>query len=128
MVLVGVAGMGGLTAWDSYQVRSAALIKDQRWVKRVSDMLSSERQSITQWIERFPVQTATFRDIANSRADVAALFLFDQKYVQTQRWVRRGLQEAIEPLDPRLRVLQLEALLIILKKILVFIVFIQTRI
>ena len=110
LVLVGIAGIAGLTGWDFYQVRTAALAKDQRWVNHLSEMMGSERQSITRWIEHFPVETSTFRDITNSRPDVAALILIDQRHHRNSRWVRPRLEGVLEPLDPRLPVLQLQAL------------------
>ena len=108
MLAVGISGIGGLTYWDFYQVRIAAVTRNQRWVKSVSELLHSEQASMARWIEKFSIESATFRDIANSRRDVAALILIDNRNRQAQRWVRPGLR--LEPLDPRVSVLQLRAL------------------
>src|SRR5882672_4364939 len=110
IILIGVTGILGLAGWDFYQVRSAALAKNQRWVDGMSALLSAERQSLTRWIERFPVQSSTFRDIANSRSDVAGLYMSDRKRIQSLQWLRPGLQSMAEPLDPRLPVLLLQAM------------------
>ena len=100
----------GLTLWDYSKIRSAALRQNERWVKTISTMVSGQRTSLTHWLERFPVKTSTFRDIANSRDDVAGLYLVDLKSHVSQNWTRPGLQKVFEPLDPRLGVLQLQAL------------------
>jgi signal transduction histidine kinase len=110
IVLVGITGIGGLTAWDFYQVRSAAFTRNQRWVSGITETLLSERQSITRWVEHFAIEKTTFRDIANSRSDVRALFLVDQKQHETARWIYTGFDGVFEPLDPRLPLTQLQAL------------------
>jgi signal transduction histidine kinase len=110
LMLVGIAGILGLTFWDVYQVRSAAMSRNQRWVTSMSEMLSAERQMLTRWIERFPLQSSTLRDVANSRKDVSALFLLDLRSQESQKWTRPGMKETLEPLDPRLGALQLEAI------------------
>src|SRR5258708_14714813 len=110
MFFVGIAGISGLTVWNCYQVRSVALVRNQRWVATLSETVAAQRQSISAWIGHFPVQNSTFRDIANSRSDVRAICLIDQKLSQMQRWVSPGLQGVFERIDPRLPVLQLQAL------------------
>ena len=110
VVAVGMDGMASLTVWDVVQVRKAAVVKNQRWVSSVSETLSSERQSLTQWLNHFAIKSATFRDIADSRPDVAALAILDLKRHDSKHWTRRGLESLLEPLDPRLGVLQLQTL------------------
>src|SRR5688572_10852832 len=110
LIAAGLVGMLGLTLWDYYQVRQAAITRNQRWVNGVTELLSSEREALTHWIERFNIKTATFRDIANSRSDMAALMMLDLKRHDSQRWARKGLMDALEPLDPRLGVLQFDAI------------------
>src|SRR4051812_44688735 len=110
LVLGGISGIAGLTAWDFYQVRSAGLAADRRWEKRVSRLLTAERESLTLWIQHFSIESSTFRDIANSRQGVAALFLIDNARRTTDGWTRPRLDDALEPLDPRVAVLQLTAI------------------
>src|SRR5882762_7801296 len=100
MLLFGIAGIIGLTTLDYYQVRSATLARNQRWVNRISEMIGAERESMVRWIDQFSVQSATFRDIAESRRDIAALFLADLQSHQTTHWLRPAMKTDLEPLDP----------------------------
>jgi signal transduction histidine kinase len=110
MILAGIAGMIGLTLWDVHQIRADALARDQRWVSDISEIVMARRQSVVRWIEHFPVRSATFRDIADSRPDVRAILMIDQKHHENSRWVHEGLEGNFDKLDPRLGVLQLQAL------------------
>jgi signal transduction histidine kinase len=110
LVLTGIAGMAGLGAWDLYQIRHNALVTNERWVRRASSLVTSERQALTRWLGRFPVDSATFRDIANSRDDVAGIYMYDQKAHQSSSWIRPRLREMFEKPDPRIAVLVLQTL------------------
>lgn len=110
MLLAGIFGILAITYWNFDRGRAACLSRNERWVREVAAITKTERDSIVRWIERFPVESSTFRDIANSRKGVVALVLFDNRNRQTTQWAEEGLPKNIESVDPRVSVLQLKAI------------------
>ncbi len=110
MLLTGILGILAITYWNFDRGRAAGLARNDRWMKEVGSILNTERDSIVRWIERFPVESSTFRDIANSRKGVVALVLFDNRNRNTTKWADEGLPKNIDSIDPRISVLQLKTI------------------
>jgi signal transduction histidine kinase len=103
LLLAGLGGIFGLTAWHFYQVRYAVEKSNARWVDRVSQMVTAERDSLNHWIEDVPAdEPLHLARIAQLHADADALLLIDQTMRIRQRWSLPELREKLEPLDPRL--------------------------
>src|SRR5690348_10360880 len=111
MLIVGVAGITGLAAWDAYQVEHATFQEQQRWVHRVSDRVVADRQEFANWLDRFPADDPRLlTKIPESNSAVAALYLANMDAHTMKRWVHPSVHDQLQALGPRLGVLELTAL------------------
>lgn len=109
-VWLGVAGLLGLLYGSYAEVRQANQEANQRWADRLSEMVASESGSLEWWVNQIPMETATLRDIINSRPGVSAIFLDEPKKHTIQSWVSEPLKGRLRPFEPWLVVIELKAL------------------
>src|SRR5215510_7328812 len=108
--LLDFAGIAGLAGWSFLQSRRATEMSHERWVQRITDQITAERQSLTRWVDNFQYTSNLMGLLARSNKAVGAVFVVDHVEHETARWVRPTLARAIRALDPRLVVLELKAL------------------
>jgi signal transduction histidine kinase len=107
-----VAGILALAAWNYYGVRRATVDSNSQWVRRTSEMVTAERESFVQWVDDFPIQSSeqVFTQMPRAKPSVVAIVVTDLEKRRTERWVRSDYRPYLEQIDPRLVVLQLQAL------------------
>lgn len=111
LIAAGFLGLAGVAVWDFFQVRYAVGQENQRWVRRVSDMLGAERHSFNRWIDKFPADSSTLiSDVVESNSFVDAVYLTDARTHTIQRWVDPSIRDVLDKPDPRLVVLELQTL------------------
>lgn len=109
-LLVGLSGIAGLAVWNSYKVRAAAVQNHVRWVQGLSKLVVAERRSLTRWVNEFPTDPPLMSRLARANPAIDVLYLIDHATHQTARWVRPSVEDRLETIDPRLIVLELNAL------------------
>ena len=111
LLTAALMGLAVVTVWNFFQVRYAVGQENQRWVRRVSDMLVAERASFNHWIDKFPAHSSDLiTSVVESNSFVDGVYLMDARTHSTQRWVDPSVHDVLNKLDPRLVVLELQTL------------------
>ncbi len=105
-----IAALLLISGWNIYLTRHSISQENQRWVKHVSDMIEAERFSFTRWIDQFLTREPNLiPEIVKSNRYVDAVYIFDNHHRTKQRWLDDSVRTALSEIDPRLVVLQLQA-------------------
>src|SRR5436189_1443105 len=104
LLALAILGMFGLSAWNMMELRRATRLAHASWVERVSSRVVADREDALEVIEKLPA-LATANPLArltDGRTPIAAIFITDDKYHRTERWIDPREAGVIRAADPRL--------------------------
>lgn len=111
LLVISAGSVLALAGMLAMRARQATFTTHERWASRVGEMVVAERQTLAQRVNQFPTDPKEiFSTVVQANPYLSAVVVTDVKpRGESKRWVRPGSRMRVEPLDPRLGVLQLKA-------------------